>query len=225
MLKFGTMAAGAVSLAIAVGCYAVSIKVSGERKAVEDLRGRIVADMRGIRMLQAELRTRARLPELQRWNDEVLALSAPAAAQLVRDPVQLASFAADAPQLAEAQAAGSPVVEAPAARFAIAEAPAPAPSPVRTVSYATPRAVVAPPRATPPATLPTMPVERAAPVVQTAAVSSTVHTPAAAKRAAKLVDAKPVTVAAGLGLDAAMGGAIDAAASAERAGLTKFALR
>ncbi len=203
IVRFTSILTGGATLAMIVGCYTVSLKVSGERKAVEDLAARIAVDTRGVRTLQAELRTRARLPELQRWNDEVLALSAPAAAQIVGDPVQLASFAVAAPRAPE------PLDAAPTARFAIAEAPAPAPSPVRTVAFAAPRTVVSRPALAP--------VERAAPVVQTAAVPRISHPTAAAKAAG--------AVTASLGLDAALGGAIDAAASAERAGLTKVAMR
>ena len=162
IVRFGSILAGTATLAIMVGCYTVSLKVSGERKAVEDLAAKIASDQRGIRTLQAELRTRARLPELQRWNDEVLALGAPVAAQIVRDPVQLASF-----EVATPRAVAPETAEAPTARFAIAEAPAPAPSPVRTVAYAPARPVVSRPRV--------MPVERAAPVVQTAAVPLVPH--------------------------------------------------
>ncbi len=86
----------AATMVLAIGCYSLSLRVSGERSAVEKLKGQLVADARDIRTLQAELRTRARLPELQRWNDQVatLQMKAPVAAQYLRDPVQLASFAA-----------------------------------------------------------------------------------------------------------------------------------
>ena len=210
IIRFGSVLAGVATLATVLGCYTVSLKVSGERKAVDDLRARIAADSRGVRTLEAELRTRARLPELQRWNDEVLALGAPAAAQLVRDPVQLASFAAAAPR-----AATPAIAEGPAPRFAIAEAPAAAPSPVRTVAYA-PRlaaADVSPPRVAP--------VERAAPVVQTAAVKLASRHSTLLHRAAPA--ARPSIVAGGL--DTALTGVVAAAAASERAGLTQVALR
>lgn len=82
----------AVTMAAAIGSYTVNLRVSGERAEVERLRKRLVADARDIRNLQAELRTRARLPEMQRWNDSVLQMSAPAATQYLQSPVQLASF-------------------------------------------------------------------------------------------------------------------------------------
>jgi hypothetical protein len=128
-MRFGSMMSMGAALTIVLGCYTVSLKVSGERKAVDDLRNQIASDQRGIRTLQAELRTRSRLPELQRWNDEVLALAAPAAGQFVRDPVQLASYGVTAKP--EPQAA-------PEVRYAVADAPAPAAAPVQTVAYHAP---------------------------------------------------------------------------------------
>lgn len=155
---FGSaIAMGAVMVA-ALGCYMVSLKVSAERAAVEDVRRAMVADVRDIRMLQSELRTRARLPELQRWNDEVLALGAPSAEQFVRNPVQLASYAAPppapaAPAPAAAPAAPpavmlaqAPTVPAPAAapapapRFAVAPVPAARSPMLRQAAYTVPRA-------------------------------------------------------------------------------------
>lgn len=86
-----------VTTAAAIGSYTINLKVSGERAAVERLRRQIVVDARDMRNLQAELRTRARFPEMQRWNDSVLQMSAPSAQQYLRSPVQLASFVAPAP--------------------------------------------------------------------------------------------------------------------------------
>jgi hypothetical protein len=106
-----------VTMVAAVGSYTVNLQVSGERAQVDKLRRQLVADARDIRNLEAELRTRARLPEMQRWNDSVLQMSAPAATQYLRSPVQLASFGA-APVAPAAQ---------PDVRYAVAT-PAPAPA-------------------------------------------------------------------------------------------------
>ncbi|HPU15190.1 MAG TPA: hypothetical protein PK808_03820 [Polymorphobacter sp.] len=111
-----------VAMLAALGCYTISLKVSSERAAVDNLRAQVVADAHDIRMLQSELRTRARLPELQRWNDTVLALSPPSAQQFVRDGVQLASYAPGAPHVA----APAPVAPAPAAAAPATATPAPA---------------------------------------------------------------------------------------------------
>lgn len=91
-----------VTMAAALGCYTINLKVSSERAAVEGLRRQLVADARDMRNLQAELRTRARLPDMQRWNDNVLLMSAPVAGQFLRSPVQLASYGA-APARPEVQ--------------------------------------------------------------------------------------------------------------------------
>lgn len=136
MINFGSMLSGVAALTMALGCYTVSLKASGERKAVEDLRTAIARDQRGIRVLQAELATRARTPELQRWNDEVLALSAPTAAQFVRDPIQLTSYAG--------RVAPQPAAPAPDVSYALARVPAAPASPVVKAAYAAPAARQAP---------------------------------------------------------------------------------
>jgi hypothetical protein len=220
--RFGSLLSGGAALAMVLGCYTVSLKVSGERKAVEDLRVKIASDMRGIRTLQAELKTRSRMPELQRWNDEVLAMNAPAAAQFVRDPVQLASFVATrGPQAPIATVASTQVAvpSAPAMRFTIAEAPAAPRSPLQRASYVVPSpsvAELAPVRAAPIARSPA-PVQTAGAPVRPvpASQSVAVHKDSLNSRSASL----------GLGLDDAVTGAITAAAASERAGLKRVSLR
>ena len=139
-----------VTMAAAIGSYTVNLRVSGERSEVERLRKRLVADARDIRNLQAELRTRARLPEMQRWNDSVLQMSAPAATQYLQSPVQLASFgavpqaAAPQPDVRYAVATPAPAapITAPVQRAAYRPAPVAAPDAARILkaSYAaTPR--------------------------------------------------------------------------------------
>lgn len=132
-----------VTTATAVASYTVNLKVSAERSAVRDLHYRLVNDARRIRELEVELRTRARLPEMQRWNDMVLHMSAPAAHQYLRSPVQLAAFAAEpggeagagSPSVTYAVTGPQPVaprVEAPVVRAAYAP-PAVAPAPANPV--------------------------------------------------------------------------------------------
>jgi hypothetical protein len=111
-----------VAMLAALGCYTISLKVSSERAAVDKLRAQVVADAHDIRMLQSEVRTRARLPELQRWNDTVLALSPPKVGQFLRDGVQLARYAPGAPHMATP----APVAPAPATVAPATAAPAPA---------------------------------------------------------------------------------------------------
>ncbi len=102
-----------VTMGAALGCYTLSLKVSGERQAAQAMRASIIRDSRDIRNLEAELRVRARLPELERWNGQVWKMAAPAAGQYLRSPLELASFAAPR--------AGS----APALHYAVAGPAAP----------------------------------------------------------------------------------------------------
>ncbi len=105
------------TMAAAAGCYTINLKVSAERSGIETLRRQLVVDARSMRDLQAELRTRARLPEMQRWNDQVLKMSAPAAGQFMRSPVQLASFVTG--PAVEGAGPGIAPATAPAVRYAV----------------------------------------------------------------------------------------------------------
>jgi hypothetical protein len=126
--SFKSAAMVAAAMASAMGCYTISLRASAERAGIDAARQRIARDTADIRLLQAELRTRARLPELQRWNEQVLALAAPRAEQLLANPVLLATYAAPPP-------AHAPVELAAVVR----DAPAPI-EPVRRVAFAVPRA-------------------------------------------------------------------------------------
>jgi hypothetical protein len=136
----GSAAMLLVTTAVIVGSYTVNLKVSAERAQVEHLRRTLVADARRIRDLQAELRTRARPPQIQRWNDEVLLMGTPAAGQYLRGATQLASFAvpAEAPPMVR-NAVTTPMpaaaaITAPIVRAAYRPAPA-APAGVMAVAY------------------------------------------------------------------------------------------
>ena len=191
----------AFAMLAALGCYTISLKVSSERAAVGKLRSQVVADAHDIRMLQAELRTRSRLPELQRWNDSVLALSPPSAQQFVRDEVQLASYAPGS--VRPTAPAQRPVAPAPAAT-----APAqPVPVPLLPVT----------PRAANPLAPGMKTINYAVPSVSRSRLGAAPVTPAiaetAASTAAPVAAAMPATVHAGL--DAALVDSVtDAAASA-----------
>jgi hypothetical protein len=65
----------------ATALYTVSLGVASERSRLEDLDHSIAMTRRDIRQLQTEMGTRASLRQLERWNGEVLALSAPTAGQ------------------------------------------------------------------------------------------------------------------------------------------------
>lgn len=163
---------GAVGAA-ALGCYMLSLRVASERADLSRLDRRIVATQQQIRSLNAELGTRGRLAQLEQWNDQVLALSAPNSAQFV-DRAQLARFEIrDASPLdgaAEVRMASADATAAPAPQAAPAPAAAP-PAPQHAV--ASPRALPAPP-----------PVLQQASVQRTsyAVAPAPVHAPAAPAR-------------------------------------------
>ena len=149
----------------ALGCYMLSLQVASERAELATLERRIVATQQHIRSLQTELGTRGRLQQLEQWNAEVLALSAPVAGQFLESGVALARFDARLPALEErapvrmASAETAPARPAqpvqaarPAPRQAVADvrtaqAPAPLDQPlVRRASLATAEAQPAPVR-------------------------------------------------------------------------------
>jgi hypothetical protein len=76
----------------ALGCYMVSLRVATERADLARVEHRIVDTQRDIRSLQTELGTRGRLSQLEEWNSNVLALSAPSTSQFVRDAYSLAQL-------------------------------------------------------------------------------------------------------------------------------------
>jgi len=76
----------------ALGCYLISLQVATERKKLEDINRDIAQAQRDIRALQTEFSTRANLAQLERWNGEVLALTAPLPAQFISSEAELASL-------------------------------------------------------------------------------------------------------------------------------------
>jgi hypothetical protein len=76
----------------ATALYLVSLQVAVERGKLEAVERQIASAQRELRQLQTELGTRASLRQLEAWNGEVLALSAPKANQFVRSAAQLSAF-------------------------------------------------------------------------------------------------------------------------------------
>jgi len=76
--------------AAACALYMISLQVASERGRLEDIDRKIAAANRDIRQLQTELGTRASLRQLERWNADVLALSAPGAQQFLASEASLA---------------------------------------------------------------------------------------------------------------------------------------
>lgn len=136
----------------ALSCYMLSLRVATERNELARVESQIIAAKQDIRSLQTELGTRGRLSQLERWNADVLALSAPISGQFLQDEFTLARFdqrersfeeraevrmaSADTAAPAPAVKAASPTVEA--------EAPSEPAASVRLASAASPQAAGAP---------------------------------------------------------------------------------
>lgn len=130
------------SVLVVLGFYLVSLQVASERKKLEQLNARIMTAERDIRALETEFDTRANLAQLERWNGDTLALSAPTAGQFVSDETSLASIDVNAPvgvpspsaEIRTAQLvvpAGAPAQAAMTLVAANAPAPTAAVTPVR----------------------------------------------------------------------------------------------
>ncbi len=207
--RIGTVGMVTAAMVSVLTCYTLSLRVSAERSKVEDLRRDIAGEMKDIRALEAELKTRARLPQLQRWNDNVLAMSAPTAGQYRQDVAQLVSSAPGQPKL-----------------------PAPMPAVVRETAPAAASApmVVHAAYSSEPAT--SFDKLRTNGVIKEAATStaSVRGEPVEPRVAPRVVAAKPTVVAAVTAkaekpnLDSLFGD-IDRAARAERSNLVKVSLR
>lgn len=106
------------TIAVAVTSYTLSLQVASERREVERLARQNRALQVDLKALDAELRVRMRMPQLQRWNDSVLGLVPISATQYLADPVQLAAYgtAPATPQMPRVQLAvrDLPAAEAPA---------------------------------------------------------------------------------------------------------------
>lgn len=164
-------------VAVVLGFYLVSLQVANERKKLEGVNRRIAAAERDIRALETEFDTRANLVQLERWNGDTLALSAPTAGQYVADETALASLDVTA-------LTGEPGMRT-AALVVPSGAPALAPAqPAMTLVAAT-------------APLPAAPTAPAAAVVRTAAIATPIHvTPiAAARSVAAVAKVRPAAVA------------------------------
>jgi len=224
----------------ALGCYMLSLRVASERADLTGLQRRIVATQQQIRSLQTELGTRGRLQQLEQWNDEVLALAAPVAAQYLHPDVRLARFGAvpaaplETPEVRMASAATTPAPApaaapaAPAARHAVADQRSLAPPPplerpiVQRTSLALAAAPPARTDATPPVRAVTPPARKApapaaaaaAPPVRTAAAPARTRTAAAEPpRSARSSQSRPPAL-----LDERTLREIGSAARAERGG-------
>jgi hypothetical protein len=118
--------------AAALGCYMLSLNVASERAELAKLERNIIMTKKAIRSLETELGTRGRLQQLESWNANILALSAPTSAQFLDTPMTLARFdqreqtleERSAVQLASADTSGGAAPQ-PAERAPIRYAAAP----------------------------------------------------------------------------------------------------
>lgn len=141
---------------VVLGCYMVSLSVANERNKLARMNLKIAQAERDLRALGTEFDTRANMVQLERWNGEVLALTAPTAAQFLKDEVQFASLVRS-PNTAQPEvkmaalvvpAGVTPIQTANAAAIAVVAAtPAPAPAVAKVaVVREAPAPVVAPVR-------------------------------------------------------------------------------
>lgn len=77
---------------VSPACYMVSSQVAAERGRVEAVEMAILEAKKDIRTLETEFDTRANLAQLERWNGDILSLSAPRPEQYVSSDAQLASL-------------------------------------------------------------------------------------------------------------------------------------
>jgi hypothetical protein len=103
--------------------YLISLQVATQRGRLEEIDRKIAMTKRDIRQLQTELGTRASLRQLERWNSDVLALSAPEVNQYIRNEEALATL--DRSGIGETPSAPPPVMMAVMTQQPREAAPAP----------------------------------------------------------------------------------------------------
>ena len=135
----------AIAVIVALGFYLVSLQVSVERKKLEQVNREIAMARNDIRSLQTEFQTRANLAQLERWNGEVLALTAPTAAQYMPSGQALAALGSgEMPGGAEVQMASLVIPTLPVAPPPPDAAPTPAPAEARAPAQPVMTAAAAP---------------------------------------------------------------------------------
>lgn len=122
---------------VVLGCYLMSSRVAAERNKLSQVERDIARTEREIKALDTEFDTRSNLAQLQRWNGDTLKLSAPTAAQYVRDDAQLAALADGTQADGGVQTAVAVVPSAPVAPDVIDAVPvstAPTPLPAKPIA-------------------------------------------------------------------------------------------
>lgn len=82
----------AATIAMAVLGYSLSLQVANERQETERLARQNRSLEADLKALDAELRVRMRMPQLQSWNDRVLGLVPISASQYLESPLRLADY-------------------------------------------------------------------------------------------------------------------------------------
>ncbi|MET0270882.1 MAG: hypothetical protein ABW173_10680, partial [Sphingomonas sp.] len=111
--RFRSITWVAVAVVPVLACYLVTQHVAAERAELAKVERKIGQTRRAIRDLETELGTRGNLAQIERWNGQTFALTAPSAEQFVSDGVQLASLTA-LPALARAAAPAVAAASSPA---------------------------------------------------------------------------------------------------------------
>jgi hypothetical protein len=140
---------------VVLGCYMISLSVAAERNKLNAVNLKILQAQRDLRALGTEFDTRANMAQLERWNGDVLALTAPAAAQYVQGEAQFAAMLRNPAMTPQVQMASlvvpagvTPIQTANAAAVAAVAATPPAPAPVAKVAVAVEAPVLQPAVAT-----------------------------------------------------------------------------
>ena len=122
---------------VVLGCYMISLSVAAERNKLNATNLRILQAQRDLRALSTEFDTRANMAQLERWNGDVLALTAPAAAQYLHGEAQFAAMLRNPGMTPQVQMASlvvpagvTPIQTANAAAVAVVAATPAAPAPV-----------------------------------------------------------------------------------------------
>ncbi len=117
-----------ITIALAIASYSISVRVAAEKRQVARLTAANHGLESDIKALNAELRVRMRMPQLQRWNDETFGLTPISAHQYLESPDSLGAYgnelpAAAPPRVTYAVRDISPASRQPAPRVMMASTP------------------------------------------------------------------------------------------------------
>jgi hypothetical protein len=128
---------------VALAFYLVSLQVAAERKKLDDVNRQIAQAHNDMRTLETEFETRSNLTQLEKWNGDVLALSAPSAGQFLSGETALASLTLDGGNTPQVQNAALVIPSAPNAAPSAMPTPTPAVMQTAAVTTIAPKPVAA----------------------------------------------------------------------------------